>query len=43
MLIPYAHDQGLTPIVVGLQVEKIMQKKLFSMASWWRCCKERMH
>jgi hypothetical protein len=26
------HDQGLTTIVVGLQVEKIMQEELFSMA-----------
>jgi hypothetical protein len=26
MQIPYAHDQGLTIIVVGLQVGKIMQK-----------------
>jgi hypothetical protein len=32
----------LTPIVVGLQVEKIMPKELFSMAAWWRCCKEGM-
>ncbi len=42
MQIPYAHDQRLTPIVVGLQVEKIMPKELFSMAAWWRCCKEGM-
>jgi hypothetical protein len=26
----------LTTIVVGLQVEKIMQEELFSMASWWK-------
>ncbi len=36
MQILYAHDQGLTIIVVGLQVEKIMQEELLSMASWWK-------
>ncbi len=35
MQIPYAHDQGSTIIVVGLQVGKIMQEELFSMALWW--------
>jgi len=33
MQIPYAHDQGSTIIVVGLQVGKIMQEELFSTAS----------
>jgi hypothetical protein len=33
MQILYAYDQGSTIIVVGLQVEKIMQEELFSMAS----------
>ncbi len=36
MQIPYAHDQGSTTIIVGLQVEKIMKEELFSMASWWK-------
>jgi hypothetical protein len=33
MQIPYAHDQGFTTIVIGLQVKKIMQEELFSMVS----------
>jgi hypothetical protein len=36
MQIPYAHDQGSTIIMVGLQVGKIIREELFSMASWWK-------
>jgi hypothetical protein len=43
MKIPYAHDEGSTIIVVGLQVEKMMQEDYFQWPHDERCCKERMH
>ncbi len=43
MQIPYAHDQGLTIIMVGLQVEKKCKKNYFQWPHDERCCKGIMH